>query len=210
MRTARDGRDYSYREFLLFYGPLGAPSKWQEALWRQHWEQPNAYRSGELAAAIDRGSTGSIWRRNNMNVLTVVLHKRLAERYLIDRSWSSLGHWGRCGQSCPCCRSLAPEDVHDGDCAACRVVDQVSRLTKKIFDFVALNRYQIIALLRDGKLRSLRQPLPWDIWENIRKMLPRFPDITLIAGVAGLALHIVERQIWLELNEETELDRVRR
>lgn len=31
-RTARDGRDYSYQEFVIFYGSSRAPSKWHEAL----------------------------------------------------------------------------------------------------------------------------------------------------------------------------------
>ena len=31
-RAARDGRDYSYQEFVIFYGSSRAPSKWHEAL----------------------------------------------------------------------------------------------------------------------------------------------------------------------------------
>ena len=31
--------------------------------------------------------------------------------------WRRIGHWGRCGQSCPCCRALVGEDF--GACDWC-------------------------------------------------------------------------------------------
>ena len=60
-------------------------------------------------------------------------HADLVDAGLHGPTWSCVGHWGRCGQNCPCC-DFANGEVN-GSCIACVVAAQSLPIVSTVASF---------------------------------------------------------------------------
>ena len=135
------------------------------------------------------------------DVFGQVLHRRLARNANVaDAVWFAVGHWGLCGESCPCCRSAVGE--FHGTCDACDAAAQSLRVACTIASFIRLfcfakqvfpegkqeqSKREVVAALT-GSFGPRGRPLPPAVMIDIRDMLPELRGIATPAGLAGVAL----------------------
>ena len=94
------------------------------------------------------------------DVFRQVLHRRLVRNANVaDAVWAAVGHWGLCGQSCPCCRSAVGEVF--GTCDACDAAAQSLRVACTIASFIreGQSKRAVVCALTGSFCRCGR-PLP--------------------------------------------------
>ena len=117
-----------------------------------------------------------------------ILHRRLARNANVaDVLWFAAGHWGSCGQSCPCCRSAVGDYL--GTCDACDAAAQALRIACTIASFIReeQSKREVVATLT-GSFGPRGRPLPKIVMNSIGDMLPEIRGIVAPAGLAGVAL----------------------
>ena len=122
------------------------------------------------------------------NVVSVVLHRRLARQLNIGRVvWTAQAHWRFCGQSCPCCRAANGEGF--GSCPACEACAHAMTVGALIAAF-AREEHATQALLAalGGHIGAPGRPMPHAVMTAITDMLPRTSITYPSFGIAGVAL----------------------
>ncbi len=117
-----------------------------------------------------------------------VLHRRLARTCNVsDALWRPRGHWGVCGQSCPCCRSAVGDAF--GTCGACDAVAKSLLVACGIASFIreTQSKREVLAALT-GSFGPRGRPLPPAIMIAVGDFLPEIRGIRASAGLAGVAL----------------------
>ena len=123
------------------------------------------------------------------DVFGQVLHRRLARELNVTYAvWIATGHWGFCGQSCPCCRSAVGDGF--GTCDACDAAAQSLRVACTIASFIReeQSKREVVAALTGSFGPRGGRPLPHTVMINIGYMLPEIRGIVAPAGLAGVAL----------------------
>ena len=114
------------------------------------------------------------------------LHRRLAERSESTNAvWARSGHWGMCGQSCPCCRYQAGAEL--GYCEACDDAVRSLRVVCVIASFIDVEHPKRDIAARLAAIFGRRsRTLPVSVMAQIIDMLPG----TTASRLASLVLHL--------------------
>ena len=117
------------------------------------------------------------------------LHRRLAERSESTNAvWARSGHWGMCGQSCPCCRYQAGAEL--GYCEACDDAVRSLRVVCVLASFIDVEHPKRdigdIAARLAAIFGRRSRTLPVSVMAQIIDMLPG----TTASRLASLVLHL--------------------
>ena len=107
-----------------------------------------------MSATSHRGQTESAISHNNLASVANRVVPWVASH---PDGWTINGHFGACGQSCPCCRAFNPEDRYSG-CPICIDVWELSGASKSM----------LVAVKENGRTQPRRRREP----ESMLSVMP--------------------------------------